>query len=59
MLRVLIVEILLFLMPFIGYGAYLLLWRRPMPPEGSDARFWLVVAGLVCAIVGFVTLAAF
>ncbi len=59
MLRVLIVEILLFLLPLAVYGAYLLVRRRPWPSKGSEERFWLVVAGLVCAIVGFVTLATF
>lgn len=59
MLRVLIVEILLFLVPFALYGAYLLLRRRPMPAKGSEERFWLVVAGLVSAIAGFVGLATF
>ena len=59
MLRVLIVEALLFLLPFALYGVYLLLRRQRWPAKGSDERFWLIVAGLVSAIAGFVGLASF
>lgn len=59
MLRILIVELLLFLLPFGLYGVYLLLSRRPWPPPGDPARYWLLVAGLVSAIVGFIALADF
>lgn len=59
MLRVLLIEILLFFVPFAIYGIYLLLSRKPWPSKGSDDRFWLVAAGLASAIGGFVLLASF
>ncbi|MEW5420619.1 DUF6111 family protein [Amorphus sp. 3PC139-8] len=60
MVRVIIVQLVLFLLPFIGWGIYLAVTRGL-----SDARssyfigpmpYWLAVAGLLLSIAGFLAL---
>ncbi|MGX1097982.1 DUF6111 family protein [Amorphus sp. MBR-141] len=60
MVRIVIVQLVLFLLPFIGWAIFLLVTRGltatrsqyfigPMP-------YWLAVAGLALSIIGFLTL---
>lgn len=60
MVRVILVQLVLFLLPFIGWGIFLLVTRGL-----SDARagyfigpmpYWLAVIGLILSIVGFLAL---
>ena len=60
MVRIVIVQLILFLLPFVGWAIFLLVTRGltatrsqyfigPMP-------YWLAVAGLALSIAGFLTL---
>lgn len=62
MARIIIVQIVLFLLPFIGWAIFLAVTRGltatrsqyfigPMP-------YWLAVAGLLLSVIGFVALGA-
>lgn len=58
MIRVFITQFLLFLLPFLAYAAYLFLTKRLHRKVWIDApRYWLVVAGFLCSLVGFAVLA--
>lgn len=63
MLRITLLHLVLFLLPFMVYGFYLYMGRGKSAVDRSawvDApTFWLAVAGLVCVAVGFVSLAVF
>jgi Family of unknown function (DUF6111) len=55
MIRVVIEELLIFLIPFGLFAGYLALRRRnPLVwAHWTDQSFWLVIAGLSCAILSF------
>jgi hypothetical protein len=55
MIRTLIGEVLLFLLPFCVFALFLALRRRnPFRLAAwSDSTAWLIIAGLVCVIAGF------
>ena len=63
MLRVVLQQLLLFLLPIAGYLAYAL-WQRqrarraggPVTALEQGPWFWLIAAGLVLSIAGFVVL---
>jgi O-antigen/teichoic acid export membrane protein len=62
MARVVALQLLLFLLPFIGYGFYLYFSRMdPMKRESweSSPIYWLSIAGLLLTITGFVLTATF
>ncbi|MCT4654274.1 MAG: DUF6111 family protein [Cohaesibacter sp.] len=53
MIRVIITQLILFLLPFLIYWAYLFFTRKLNKRAWIDApRYWLVVAGLVTSLVG-------
>ena len=56
MIRAIVGEALLFLLPFAIFALFLILKRRNPFHIGSwsDSTAWLVIAGLVCVIIGFV-----
>jgi hypothetical protein len=58
MVRVIITQLLLFLLPFLAYAAYLFLTKKLHRKVWIDApRYWLVIAGFVCSLIGFGVLA--
>ncbi len=62
MIRILLVEVLLFVLPFALYGAYMIVTGKAKPGPGfwSQAPLrYLVIAGLVCVIAGLIWLATF
>ncbi|PTW54974.1 hypothetical protein C8N35_11314 [Breoghania corrubedonensis] len=61
MLRVIVVHFLLFLLPFIAYGVWLMIVRRSASAENwRDApMLWLSLIGGVIVIVSLVMLASF
>jgi magnesium-transporting ATPase (P-type) len=56
MIRAIVEQVLLFLIPFAAFALYLVVRRRnPFAWQSwSDKSFWLVVAGLSCVIVALV-----
>nr|WP_321443781.1 DUF6111 family protein [uncultured Cohaesibacter sp.] len=57
MIRILITQIILFLLPFLLYAGYLFLTRKLNRQAWIDApRYWLIMAGLVCTLIGFLFL---
>ncbi|MDB5512249.1 MAG: hypothetical protein JWR08_1732 [Enterovirga sp.] len=56
MVRVVLSELLLFLLPFAGFGLLLLLQRRKLVAieSWSKSSVWLAMAGLVLVIASFV-----
>lgn len=61
MLRIILIDIALFLLPFLLYAAYLY-WRRGVAPKNAMSGapiVWLVLAGIVCVFVGLLTLVSF
>lgn len=61
MLRVVLVDILLFLLPFLIYAAYMV-WVKGMAPKNIMAGapiLWLVTSGFVCLIVGLLMIINF
>ena len=62
MLRIIAVQLLLFLAPFLVFGLYLYFTERRFELGDLTEKgrlFWLTVTGLVVAIVGFVVLGVF
>lgn len=62
MLRVFLFQILLFLLPFIGYGLYIWVTRGLAQVQDAYQReriVWLTLAGFGCVLLGLVALAAF
>lgn len=66
MLRIIIQQVAIFLLPVVAYAVYMLYLRRLArrkgevpPPWESGAWFWVVVAGLVLTIAVFLGIAAF
>ena len=54
MIRVLLTQLILFLLPFAIYAGYLFLTKKMNRQAWIDApRYWLIVAGLVTSIAGF------
>ena len=56
MIRAIFGEALLFLLPFAVFALFLIL-RRLNPfliAAWSESTVWLVIAGLVCVVIGFV-----
>lgn len=60
MLRVLIPQLILFLLPFFGYFLWLWLSKRSRHPEvwSRGPVGWLTLSGLVLAICGFAFMAS-
>lgn len=61
MLRIVLINVLLFLLPFLIYAAYVV-WVKGVAPKRamSGAPFlWLILAGLAVLFVGLVTLVEF
>ena len=61
MFRVVLVDTILFVLPFMIYAAYMV-WVKGVAPKGAMAGapvLWLIVAGFVVLIVGFFTLVDF
>lgn len=56
MVRVILEEAAIFLIPFAAFALYLVARQRnPLLWQSwSDQAFWLLVGGLGCAIVGFI-----
>jgi len=61
MFRVILVHVVLFLLPFIGYAVWLWLAKRSKDPDNWTVKpvAWLTVAGLVLVIGGLVGMASF
>jgi hypothetical protein len=62
MARVIALELLLFLLPFVIYGFYLYFTRLdPLKRESWEHSpiYWLVIGGLLLTIAGFVLTATF
>ncbi len=54
MIRVLLTQLVLFLLPFLLYAGYLFLTKKLHKRAWIDApRYWLVMAGLVVSVAGF------
>lgn len=61
MLRIVIINILLFVLPFLVYAAYMV-WIKGVAPSNlarTKPILWLVFAGFVCLFVGMVMLVQF
>lgn len=57
MIRVIVTQLILFLLPFLIYGGYLFLTRKLNRQAWIDApRYWLVMAGLFFSVIGFLVL---
>ncbi len=57
MIRVLITQLILFLLPFILYAGYLFLTNKLNKQAWIDApRYWLIMSGLVVTVVGFLVM---
>lgn len=61
-MRVILVNLLFFLLPFIGYGLFLFFTRDRI--DASDVLrgkpfFWLVGSGMACVVIGLVVLATY
>ena len=55
MIRVLITQLILFLLPFLIYAGYLFLTKKLNRRAWIDApRYWLILSGLVVTLIGFV-----
>lgn len=61
MVRVFILHLLLFLLPFITYGLWLWLSKRNTEPGRWSAKpmAWLTLVGLILVITGLVGMASF
>jgi len=61
-MRVILINLLLFSLPFIGYGVYLYFRKGRVDTQDAlkgNSFFWLVGGGIACVIVGLVLLATF
>ena len=57
MIRVLVTQVILFLLPFLMYAGYLFLTKKLNRQAFIDApRYWLIMAGIVFSLIGFVIL---
>ncbi|WP_428650788.1 DUF6111 family protein [Roseibium sp.] len=61
MLRIVFTQLLLFLIPFVCYGAWLWLSKKSRHPESWSRGpiAWLTLAGLALVIAGLVAMAQF
>ena len=61
MLRVVVIQILLFLAPFAAFGFYLYFQKRDFQDWANWAPriAWLAIAGFVCTMIGFFSLVVF
>ncbi len=61
MLRIVLLNILLFSLPFLAYAGYVLLTRNANNPAAWDDApiLWLLAAGFALLFVGVVTLVSF
>ncbi|MCB1483190.1 MAG: hypothetical protein KDJ55_14815 [Rhodobiaceae bacterium] len=61
MLRIIAIQALFFLLPFLVYGFWLYFSRQVVnaPENWKPHLFWLVVAGFVVTIAAFIAMAAF
>ncbi|PLW79168.1 DUF6111 family protein [Cohaesibacter celericrescens] len=54
MIRIIFTQLILFLLPFLVYAGYLFLTNKMHRKAWIDApRYWLVIAGLVVSVFGF------
>jgi len=61
MLRIVIINILLFLLPFLIYAAFMI-WVKGVAPSNltrTKPILWLLVAGFACLLFGMVLLVEF
>jgi len=61
-MRVILMNLLFFLLPFLGYAGYLIIRKGRIDAEealNSKAFYWLVAAGALSMVVGLVALATF
>ena len=57
MIRVILTQLILFLLPFLIYAGYLFLSRKMNRKALIDApRYWLIMAGLLFSVAGFLFL---
>ena len=61
MLRVVLTQLLFFLMPFIGYAMWLWFTRKGQTADNwrNGPVFWLILSGLLISIGSFVLMASF
>ena len=61
MLRIIAIQLLFFLLPFLIYGFWLYFTRRVVnaPENWKPHIFWLMVAGFIITIAAFIAMAAF
>jgi hypothetical protein len=61
MLRIILVQILLFMVPFIGFAFYLYFSKGDFRDgnEWTPRMAWLAIAGFVFTMIGFFTLVVF
>jgi Mn2+/Fe2+ NRAMP family transporter len=61
MIRIILQELALFVIPFALYALLLVLQRKKVvdPEHWSEAKTWLAMAGFVLAIVGLLTFGLF
>lgn len=61
-MRVIIINLFLFLLPFIGYGLYIFYRKGSVDAEDAlrgKAFFWLIGSGIACVVIGLTALATF
>lgn len=62
MARIIFIQIVLFLLPFIGWAIFLLVTRGLTETRAryfiGGAPYWLTVAGLLLSVAGFIALGA-
>ena len=61
MLRVVLTQLLFFLLPFIGYALWLWFTRKGQTADNwrNGPIFWLVFSGLLISVLGFILMASF
>jgi hypothetical protein len=61
MLRIALIDILMFSLPFLVYGAYMLFAKRMAPADvwQSAPYLWLVAAGFASVLIAMATLISF
>ncbi len=61
MARIVLIQLLLFLLPFIGYAAWLFLNRKAQSSENwrGGPIVWLLLGGALLAVAGLIALVSF
>ncbi|MEM8811859.1 MAG: DUF6111 family protein [Pseudomonadota bacterium] len=62
MIRVVLINLLFFLIPFVAYAAYLFLRKgrfNALEEMSGRTFYWLIGSGAACVVVGLVLLATF